>query len=151
MQPSQQHRRVSILDGDFCIRYDFLTSGEKLPEPQTVNPEDPQSKRLRRYQRHQLDRRVNVTSDQPGRGRIGGRCDTLGEGGFGASLAGELEIDETVTVELTHGPAGKRESITFRAVVRNKAGFHHGFAFVNISAVLRKQVKALMAEDSDKQ
>ena len=112
-----------------------------------MKPDAPQSKRLRRYERHQLDRRVSLISDQPGRGRIGGRCDTLGEGGFGAHLAGELEIGEQVTVELTHGPAGKRETITFRALVRNKAGFHHGFEFVNITATLRKQVKALMAEE----
>jgi PilZ domain-containing protein len=116
-----------------------------------VKPEDPQAKRIRRHERHHLDRRVTVTSDQPGRGRIGGRCDTLGEGGFGARLAGELEIGENVTVELTHGPAGKRETITFRAVVRNKTGFHHGFEFLDVTTTLRRQVKALMEEDSDKQ
>lgn len=112
-----------------------------------MKPEDPQLKRIRRHERHQLDRRVTVTSDLPGRGRIAGRCDTLGEGGFGARLAGELEVGEEVDVELTHGPAGKRETFSFRAVVRNKAGFHHGFEFVHITAALRKQVKALMESD----
>ncbi len=133
------------IDGNLCIRYDFLRA-KSLSGPHFVPNDDIRAKRLRRYERHPSDLRVSMTSETPGRGRLGGRCDSLGEGGFGARLAGELEIGEKVTVELTYGPAGKRESITFPAVVRNKAGFHHGFEFLSISTALRKRVKALMEE-----
>jgi len=69
----------------------------------------------------------------------------LGEGGLGAILAGELPLNEPVTVEFTL--PGSSQPMRMRATVRFRHGFHHGFEFLTLSLAqleaIRKAEKSL--------
>src|SRR5271165_2069938 len=98
------------------------------------------SKTSRRFPRHALDVRVSVHAFRAG-GNVSlwGRSSELGEDGVGATLTGELEAGEVVSMELllpmAHFP------IKFRALVRYRDGLRHGFEFLALSTAQREEIR----------
>lgn len=96
--------------------------------------------RLRRYPRFAIDVRMHVKMFQNGEFRnCWGRSTELGQDGIGATLTGELEPGEIVSLEipLPLSPYPLR----VRAIVRYRQGLRYGFEFLTISATERDTIR----------
>jgi hypothetical protein len=102
----------------------------------------PDSRTSRRFPRHPLDVRVSVHVFRSG-GSVSfwGRSSELGEDGIGATLTGELEPGEVVSMELMLPMAPY--PIKFRALVRYRNGLRHGFEFLALSAIQREDIRRI--------
>ncbi|MDP9268506.1 MAG: PilZ domain-containing protein [Acidobacteriota bacterium] len=101
----------------------------------------PQSKSeiARRLPRHDTDNRVVLTVPKAdGPEKVRGRASNISEAGFGVVLAGELQIGDVVQARLVLQALADPLEVT--AQVKNRHGFSHGFAFVNITAEQRRTV-----------
>ncbi len=98
------------------------------------------SRSLRRFPRYPLDVRVSVHVFRSG-GSISfwGRSSELGEDGVGATLTGELEVGEVVSMDLSLPMAAF--PIKFRALVRFRNGLRHGFEFLALSVAQRDEIR----------
>jgi hypothetical protein len=88
--------------------------------------------RTRRYPRFVIDLRLQVRMFQNGEFRsCWGRSTELGQDGIGATLTGELEPGEIVTLDiplpLTPYP------VKIRAIVRYRQGLRYGFEFLTLT------------------
>ena len=98
------------------------------------------SKTLRRFPRYALDVRISVHAFRSGESfSFWGRTSELGEDGVGATLTGELEAGEVVSMELSLPMAPF--PIKFRALVRYRDGLRHGFEFLTLSAAQRDEIR----------
>jgi hypothetical protein len=86
----------------------------------------------RRYQRYPADIRVSVEVFRPGGSlSLWGRSTELGEDGIGATLTGEVEPGEVVSMELSLPAASL--PLRVRALARYRTGLRHGFEFLALS------------------
>jgi PilZ domain len=93
----------------------------------------------RRFPRYPLDVHLSVNVFRSGENlSFWGRTSELGEDGLGATLTGELECGEVVSMELALPMA---LPIKFRALVRYRDGLRHGFEFLALSAAQRGEVR----------
>ena len=105
-----------------------------------VTDPDFDSRMSRRFPRHALDVRVSVHAFRSGENvSFWGRSSELGEDGIGATLTGELEPGEVVSMELLL-PAAPFP-IKFRALVRYRDGLRHGFEFLALSKAQRDEIR----------
>ena len=99
----------------------------------------PKAEIARRLPRHDTDNRVVVTVPKPdGPEKVRGRASNISDGGFGAVLAGELEVGEVVQARLVLQALSEPLEVT--AQVKNRHGFTHGFAFVDITPDQRRTI-----------
>jgi hypothetical protein len=85
--------------------------------------------RLRRFSRFRFDARIQLSVFREGvTTKFWGRTGELSQDGLGATLSGELQTGEVVSLEfpLPLPP----HSIKVRAVVRYNEGLRHGFEFL---------------------
>ncbi len=117
-----------------------------MTQGSTGNAKAPWSK-LRRYTRFRTDVRVTVTPLAGGgeASAIHGRAGIIAEGGFGATLAGELAIGQAVSAELLLVGAG-RAPVRAPAVVRYRRGFRHGFEFLDATSDQRAALRDFCAQ-----
>jgi PilZ domain len=109
-----------------------------MSAPQTSHKSD--SRTARRFPRHALDVRVSVHAFRAGESiSLWGRSSELGEDGIGATLTGELEPGEVVSMELLLPMAPF--PIKFRALVRYRNGLRHGFEFLTLSSAQRDEIR----------
>lgn len=89
--------------------------------------------RTRRYPRYTTDVRVNVKVVRAGSvSYLWGRSTELGLDGIGATLTGDLEPGEVVSMEF---PLPLNQyPLKLRAVVRYRIGLHYGFEFLTRTA-----------------
>ena len=113
--------------------------------PESPKPGKIAASKARRYKRFGFDRRVVVFRNDDTQSQLRGRCDTVGEGGIGVMLAGELELGEQVNVELT---LDGDSPLVLAAEVRNRKGFHHGLAFKMVTAIQRKALNKAVQTSS---
>ena len=99
-----------------------------------------QAKRMRRYQRFDVDRRLKIHSAGE---VLRGRCTNISEAGLGSTIAGQLKIGEEVNMELALDSAA--DHVKVKAVVRNAFGFHYGFEFVDLSGEARRAIMKVVA------
>jgi hypothetical protein len=106
-------------------------------------PRQGASRPMRRYLRRKVDVRVRISSQADGANPVLGRCVTVGEGGFGAILTGELSEHRQFWVEFR---APKMEE-AFRVIaeVRQKRGFQYGFKFLALTREQRKHIMEIFA------
>jgi PilZ domain len=98
------------------------------------------SQTSRRFPRHPLDVRVSVHAFRSGESvSFWGRSNEIGEDGVGATLTGELEAGEVVSMELSLPMSPF--PIKFRALVRYRDGLRHGFEFLTLSAAQRDEIR----------
>jgi hypothetical protein len=105
-----------------------MAAPAKKLEPQ----KRPGTAHARRYPRFAIDVRMQVRMFQDGEFRnCWGRSTELGQDGIGATLTGELETGEIVSLELplplTPYP------LKVRAIVRYRQGLRYGFEFLTLT------------------
>jgi hypothetical protein len=99
----------------------------------------PKAEIARRLPRHETNNRVVLTVARPdGPEKVRGRASNISEAGFGAVLAGELGIGELVQARLVL--QAMAEPLDVMAQVKNRHGFTHGFAFVDITVDQRRMI-----------
>ncbi len=113
------------------------------PNDEARGPDTHNRRKARRRVRYSIDVRAVVAVQQDGKGLpIYGRCTTIGECGFGATLAGELEKGIQVTAELMLFGHDQPPFLA-SAIVRYRNGFRHGFEFMDIGPEPRQRVREL--------
>jgi PilZ domain len=100
----------------------------------------------RRFPRYAVDARISVQIFRSGETTsLWGRSNELGEDGVGATMTGELEAGEVVSMELALPLAAY--PLKLRALVRYRNGLRHGFEFLAINTeqrdVLRRMCEML--------
>jgi hypothetical protein len=114
-------------------------------------PARPSSVYVRRYPRFALDVRVQVRMFQNGAFlNCWGRSTEFGQDGIGATLTGELESGEIVSLEipLPFSPY----PLQVRGIVRYRQGLRYGFEFLTLSPAQRDtiaRVCEILAASSD--
>jgi PilZ domain len=108
------------------------------------------NERMRRFTRYRFDVRVQVSVFRDGvTMRFWGRSNELGLDGIGATLSGELQSGEVVSLEF---PIPLPEEILkVRAVVRYSQGLRCGFEFLVVTEeqrLLLRQVCVVLANAS---
>ena len=107
-------------------------------------------RQLRRFSRYGFDARVQVSVFREGRTTTcWGRTSELGEDGVGATLCGELQIGEVVSLEFPIPIAP--HAMKVRAAVRYSDGLHCGFEFLVVTSeqkLLLRQICAVLANAS---
>lgn len=93
---------------------------------------DPAFRRRRRFPRHHLDVRIQVSVFRDGQTvALWGRTSEIGVDGVGATLTGELTAGEVVSIELPV-PVSPH-LIKVRGIVRYTQGLRCGFEFLTVT------------------
>lgn len=94
----------------------------------------------RRYPRFPIDLRMQAKMFQAGEFRsCWGRSTELGQDGIGATLTGDLDSGEIVTLEIPL-PLSPYP-LKVRAIVRYRQGLHYGFEFLTLNENQRDTVR----------
>lgn len=97
----------------------------------------PSSSNPRRFARYPADVRVSIQVFRTsGTTALWGRSTELGEDGVGATLTGEVEPGEVVSMELVLPVSGA--PLKIRALTRYRTGLRHGFEFLALNAEQRE-------------
>src|SRR6202522_4676324 len=125
-----------------------MSSAGKKSAPEKALPTPPGH--VRRYPRFAIDARLQVRMFQDGEFRsCWGRSTELGQDGIGATLAGELEAGEIVSLEMPL-PLSPYP-LKVRAIVRYRQGLRYGFEFPTLSdpqrEMLRRVCEVLASKD----
>src|SRR5215470_16995136 len=95
----------------------------------------------RKFGRFLIDLRLIVR----GKTTLHGRTKNLGEGGMGATVAGDLNLGEIV--ELQFQVPGSPDPLVIRVEVRYRQGFQYGFKFIGATeeqlAIIRSATREL--------
>jgi PilZ domain len=95
---------------------------------------------LRRYPRFAIDARLQVRMFQSGEFQsCWGRSTELGEDGIGATLTGDLQAGEIVSLEIPL-PLSPYP-LKVRAIVRYRDGLRYGFEFLTLNATQRDMLR----------
>ena len=98
--------------------------------------------RLRRFERHRFDVRVQVSVFRDGHNiDLWGRTNELGFDGVGATLTGELKSGEVVSLEFPIPVAPLVMKV--RAIVRYSDGLRCGFEFLVVTNHQRETMRRL--------
>src|SRR5215470_15479288 len=94
----------------------------------------------RRFPRFNIDLRMQVKMFQAGEFRsCWGRSTELGQDGIGATLTGDLDPGEIVTLEIPLPLSAY--PLKVRAIVRYRQGLHYGFEFLTLNDNQRDTVR----------
>ena len=100
----------------------------------------PASAYARRYPRFAVDVRMQVRMFQDGEFRsCWGRSTELGQDGIGATLTGDLERGEIVSLEIPLPLSSF--PLKVRAIVRYRQGLRYGFEFLTLDGSQREMVR----------
>ncbi|MGB0011562.1 MAG: PilZ domain-containing protein [Candidatus Sulfotelmatobacter sp.] len=95
---------------------------------------------VRRYPRFAIDARLQVRMFQGGEFRTcWGRSTEMGQDGIGATLTGELETGEIVSLDIPL-PLSPYP-LKVRAIVRYRQGLRYGFEFLTLSETQRETIR----------
>src|SRR5271169_5559330 len=115
----------------------MATPGKKLA---STKPATPAGAYARRFARFALDARMQVRMFQAGEFRsCWGRSTELGQDGIGATLTGNLETGEIVSLEIPL-PLSPYP-LKVRGIVRYRQGLRYGFEFLTLSETQRDMVR----------
>ena len=96
--------------------------------------------RNRRYPRHHLDTRIQMSVFRDGTTiSLWGRTNELGQDGVGATVSGELKIGEVVSMEFPI-PV-QPHFLKVRAIVRYSSGLRCGFEFLIVTDEQRETLR----------
>jgi len=115
----------------------MATPGKKLAP---AKPAKPAGAHTRRYPRFAIDARMQVRMFQGGEFHTcWGRSTELGQDGIGATLTGDLENGEIVSLEIPL-PLSPYP-LKVRAIVRYRQGLRYGFEFLTLSDAQRENIR----------
>jgi hypothetical protein len=107
-------------------------------------------RRLRRFTRYRFDARIEASVFREGRTTVfWGRTNELGQDGIGATLSGELQSGEVVSLDFPIPFAP--HVIRLRAVVRYNEGLRCGFEFLVVTddqRLILRQLCVMLANAS---
>jgi len=107
-------------------------------------------RRLRRFSRYRFDARIEASVFREGLTTVlWGRTNELGQDGIGATLSGELQSGEVVTLDFPIPLAP--HIIKVRAVVRYNEGLRCGFEFLVVTddqRLILRQLCVMLANAS---
>src|SRR5271154_2145303 len=110
--------------------------GKKLAP---AKPATPAGGYARRFPRFAVDARMQVRMFQAGEFRsCWGRSTELGQDGIGATLTGDLETGEIVSLEIPL-PLNPYP-LKVRAIVRYRQGLRYGFEFLTLGDAQRQMI-----------
>ncbi len=110
--------------------------GKKLA---SIKPASPAGVYARRFPRFAVDARMQVRMFQCGEFRsCWGRSTELGQDGIGATLTGDLESGEIVSLEIPL-PLSPYP-LKVRAIVRYRQGLRYGFEFLTLNNTQREMI-----------
>jgi len=106
------------------------------------------TRNTRRYPRYPVDLRVTGNIFRGGEMQsYWGRSTELGLDGIGATITGDLEVGEVVSMEFSLPLSS--HPLKLRAIVRYRSGLHYGFEFLTVKeeqrATLRRVTQMLAA------
>jgi hypothetical protein len=116
--------------------------GKKLAPNPLAPPDKSESRqpRARRYPRFAIDLRLQVRMFQAGEFRsCWGRSTELGQDGIGATLTGELEAGEIVSLDIPL-PLSPYP-LKVRAIVRYRQGLRYGFEFLALDDAQHEMIR----------
>jgi hypothetical protein len=117
-----------------------MTAWANKASEQGKAADDKPAAHKRRYPRFIIDVRMQVKMFQAGEFlSCWGRSTELGQDGIGATLTGDLEAGEIVTLEIPL-PLSPYP-LKVRAIVRYRHGLHYGFEFLTLSESQRETVR----------
>lgn len=97
---------------------------------------------VKRFPKRSVDLRFSVLR---GNSRVArGRCTSLNDTGFGAVIAGELPLGETLSIEFVLTPTNT--PVRLMASVRLRQGFLHIFDFVAPGEAQRRMIADFWCE-----
>ncbi len=100
-----------------------------------------ESEELRNHPRFRVDIRLKVTTGIVNNGKpLFGRGSDISEGGMRVFVPADLEIGESVTIELT--VPYSEQKLTVRGVLRNRLGFSYGVEYSASTTLAERQVIA---------
>jgi hypothetical protein len=112
---------------------------KKPSEAAAVDPVPAYEKR-RRFSRHRLDVRIQVSVFREGQNTtLWGRTSEIGEDGVGATLSGELTPGEVVSIEFA--VPVPPHILKVRGSVRYTHGLHCGFEFLAVTDGQRNMLR----------
>lgn len=94
---------------------------------------------LRRHTRFYCDVRLTVVCFRTDRRRFWGRASDICEQGLAATIVGELNVNEVVSVEMRLPLA--QSLLSLRAAVRHRDGFCCGFEFLTLNETQRELLR----------
>src|SRR5712691_10879161 len=94
---------------------------------------------VRCHPRFQCDVRFTLVCFRGEKRKFWGRASDICEQGLAATIVGELDINEVVSVELRLPLA--QGIVTLRAAVRHRNGFFCGFEFLTLSDTQRQMIR----------
>lgn len=108
-------------------------------------PVGPKKTYVKRFPKRSADLRFSVLR---GNSRVArGRCTSLNDTGFGAVIAGELPLGETLSIEFILTPTNT--PVRLMASVRQRQGFLHLFDFVAPGEAQRRMIADFWCEQLD--
>src|SRR6202522_2992767 len=124
-----------------------MSSAGKKSAPEKALPTPPGH--VRRYPRFAIDARIQVRMFQDSEFRTcWGRSTELGQDGIGATLTGELESGEIVSLEIPL-PLSPY-ALKVRAIVRYRQGLRYGFEFLTLDDNQRQMIRRVCETLSNK-
>jgi len=114
--------------------------GMNMAAPGKKNAADKSGPNARRYPRFAIDARMQVRMFQSGEFQTcWGRSTELGQDGIGATLTGELQTGEIVSLEIPLPLSAY--PLKVRAVVRYRDGLRYGFEFLTLNPTQRDMLR----------
>jgi hypothetical protein len=116
------------------LKLNMASPGKKLATNKLVAPY------VRRFPRFAVDTRMQVRMFQAGEFRsCWGRSTELGQDGIGATLTGDLETGEIVSLDIPL-PLSPYP-LKVRAIVRYRQGLRYGFEFLTLNNTQRDVIR----------
>jgi PilZ domain len=107
-------------------------------EGHVVKEQTGESEELRNHPRYRVDLRLKVITGITNNGRsIFGRGSDISEGGMRVFVPADLEIGESVTLELTLPYSDHK--VIIRGVLRNRLGFSYGVEYAANTTLQERQ------------
>ena len=111
-----------------------------MAAPGKKNAADKSGPNARRYPRFAIDARMQVRMFQSGEFQTcWGHSTELGQDGIGATLTGELQTGEIVSLEIPLPLSAY--PLKVRAVVRYRDGLRYGFEFLTLNPTQRDMLR----------
>jgi PilZ domain len=116
----------------------------QMPLQQEYRRSRPSVRDRRIHNRSPFDRRITINGFHAGESlSLWGRTSDVSLGGIGATIVGELAVNDVVAVQI---PLCGGEQLNVRAVVLNRQGFHYGFEFLVLGESSRQMLRQMCEE-----
>ena len=116
------------------------SSSDKAAAGKKAALEGKNGPKARRFPRFPMDVRIQLQVFREGtRSQCWGRTTELGQDGIGATVTGDLQVGETVSLEIPLPLSAY--PLKVRAVVRYSNGLHYGFEFLTLTTEQRDRLQ----------